>query len=446
MSNESNTTRRSFLRTTAAASAAALLAGCASSNEESSKKTTAAALAAIPATAPAVHVEGKERIRVGMVGCGGRGTGAARDAIQASKQVEIVALGDLVPDRLKQSREQLMKSGEQCKVTDDKCFTGFDCYKKVIDCDLDYVILTAPPGFRPMHFDYAIEKGRHVFAEKPVAVDPAGVRKFIETSRKADQKKLSVVGGFVFRREPTHIEIIKRIHDGEIGDITGGVSYYNVGYLWHHPRQPEWSELEYQCRNWLYFTWLSGDLIVEQNIHRLDIQNWIMKCPPVSAYGMGGRQVRTDPAYGNIFDHFAVEFEYPNGVRITNMCRQIDGCDNRVSEQYFATKGTADPAAYIQVTGGKKTRIKEQSLADAYCKEHKDLIEAITTGTHINEGQRLAESSLTAVMGRMSAYTGKQVTWEQAMESKLDLWPKEPLVMGPFPVAPVAIPGKDPLV
>ena len=443
MSEKTNTTRRDFLRSTAAVSAAALLAGCAAT--EAQEKT---AVASSPATAPAVHVAGKERIRVGMVGCGGRGTGAARDAIQASKQVEIVALGDLVPDRLASSREQLQKSGEQCKVTDEKCFTGFDCYKKVIDCDIDYVILTAPPGFRPMHFDYAIEKGRHVFAEKPVAVDPAGVRRFLETTKKADAKKLSVVGGFVFRREPTHIEIIKRIHDGEIGEITGGSSYYNVGYLWNHPRQPEWSELEYQCRNWLYFTWLSGDLIVEQNIHRLDIQNWIMKCPPVAAYGMGGRQVRVDPAFGNIYDHFAVEYEYPNGVKITNMCRQIDGCDNRVSEEYHGTKGVANPggSAFIQVNGGKKIRIKEQSLADAYCKEHKDLIEAITTGTHVNEGQRLADSSLTAIMGRMSAYTGKTVTWEAAQESKLDLWPKEPLVMGPFPVAPVAVPGKDPLV
>lgn len=438
MSIEDNFTRRNFLKKTATASAAAVLAGCASSGAEKH-----------PTTAPAVHVAGKERIRVGLVGCGGRGTGAARDAIHASKQVELVAMGDLVPDRLKSSHGQLAKEGEQFKVADDKCFTGFDNYKKVIDCDIDYVILTAPPGFRPQHFDYAIEKGRHVFAEKPVAVDPAGVRRFLETTKKADEKKLSVVGGFVFRREPTHIEIIKRIHDGEIGDITGGVSYYNVNGLWHHPRQPEWSELEYQCRNWLYFTWLSGDLIVEQNIHRLDIQNWIMKCPPVAAYGMGGRQVRTDPAYGNVYDHFAVEYEYPNGVKITNMCRQIDGCDSRVSEEYFGTKGTANPGsdrAYIQINGGKKTRIKEQPLGDAYCQEHKDLIAAITSGTHVNEGQRLADSSLTAIMGRMSAYTGKQVTWDVAMESKLDLWPKEPLAMGPFPVAPVAIPGKDPLV
>src|SRR5439155_21125286 len=376
----SNFSRRDFLKTTAAVSAAATLASLG----------TSFAFAA-----------GTDRIKVGLVGCGGRGTGAAGDAIHASPLVDVVALGDLFKDRLDQSRQNLSKLDEkesgraagtphpQMKVADDKCFVGFDAYKKVIDSGIDYVILTTPPGFRPEQFAYAVEKGKHVFAEKPVAVDPAGVRRFIETSKKVHEKKLCLVGGFVFRRQPMHIETIKKIHDGAIGDVVAGTSYYNVGYLWHHPRQKEWSELEYQIRNWLYFTWLSGDLIVEQNIHRLDIQNWVMKANPVSAYGMGGRQVRVDPEYGNIFDHFAVEYEYPNSVKINNMCRQIDSTDPRVSELYIGSKGKADPAKGIV---GERPK-KDQPLSGAYVQEHIDLVEAIRSGKHVNEGQRLAESS-----------------------------------------------------
>jgi predicted dehydrogenase len=421
MNTPSNFSRRSFLKTTAAAGAAATLASMGSNF---------------------AHAAGTERIKVGLVGCGGRGTGAARDAIKASPLVDIVAIGDLFKDRLDASRAQLAKQGEQFKVTDDKCFVGFDAYKKVIDSDLTYVILTTPPGFRPDHFRYAVEKGRHVFAEKPVAVDPAGIRRWLEAGKIADEKKLSVIGGFCFRRDKTHIETIQKIHDGAIGDVVGGSSYYNVGYLWHKPRQPEWTDVEWQIRNWLYFTWLAGDLIVEQNIHRIDIQNWIMKGPPVSAYGMGGRQVRTDPAYGHIFDHFAVEFEYANGVKITNFCRQIDGNDPRISEIYIGTKGKADPAKGIL---GEKPQ-KGDPLAVAYMLEHRDLVNAITSGKHVNECQQLADSTLTGIMGRMSAYTGKLVTWEQATNSQLDLWPKEPLAFGPMPMPPVAVPGKDPLV
>ena len=426
----SNFTRRNFLKTSASASAAAVLA---------SMGTNFA------------FAQGQERIKVGLVGCGGRGTGAARDAMNASPLVDIVAMGDLFKDRVDEKRAVLSKIGDeknpqpnpQFKVTDDTCFVGFDAYQKVIDQDIDYVILTEPPGFRPDHFRYAVEKGRHVFAEKPVAVDPAGIRRFREAGKIADQKKLSVVGGFCFRRDKTHIETIKKIHEGAIGDVISGNSYYNVGYLWRHDRRPEWTDLEYQIRNWLYYTWLSGDLIVEQNIHRIDIQNWVMKGPPVAAYGMGGRQVRVDPVYGNVYDHFAVEFEYANGAKISNMCRQIDGTDPRVSEIYFGTKGIADPAKGIK--GEKRTR-KDEPLAKAYVQEHADLIAAITSGKHLNESEALCDSTLTGIMGRMSAYTGKQVTWEQAVNSQLDLWPKEPLAFGPFPTPPVAVPGKDPLV
>ncbi len=422
MSIANRFTRRNFLKTGAAATAAATLASLGTNF---------------------AYAKGSERIKVGLVGCGGRGTGAARDAINASPLVDIVAMGDLFKDRLDSSRDNLTKLVAQCKVTDDTCFTGFDAYKKVIDQDIAYVILTTPPGFRPEQFKYALEKGKHVFAEKPIAVDPAGVRRFREAGKIADEKKLSVIGGFVFRRQPTHVETIQKIHDGAIGDIVGGVSYYNVGYLWQHPRKPEWSDLEYQIRNWLYYTWLSGDLIVEQNIHRIDITNWIMKGPPVSAYGMGGRQVRTDPAWGYIYDHFDTEFEYANGVKVNNMCRQIDGTDPRVSEMYYGTKGAADPAKGIK---GEKRAKKDEALATAYVQEHIDLVDAIKSGKPVNETERLADSTLTAIMGRMSAYTGKLVTWEQARDSKLDLWPKEELAFGPFPVPAVPMPGKEPLV
>ena len=422
--------RRSFLKTSAAVTAAATLASLGTNF---------------------AHAQGAERIKVGLVGCGGRGTGAARDAMSASPLVDIVAMGDLFPDRLAEKRKVLAKTGEendqpnpQFKVSDDSAFVGFDAYKKVIDSKVDYVILTTPPGFRHEQFAYAIAKGRHVFAENAVAVDPAGIRKFRAAGKIADEKKLSVVGGFCFRRDRTHRETIQKIHDGAIGDVVSGNSYYNVGYLWQHARKPEWTDLEYQIRNWLYFTWLSGDLIVEQNIHRIDIQNWIMKGPPVKAYGMGGRQVRTDPAYGHIYDHFAVEFEYANGVKISNMCRQIDGTDPRVSEIYFGTKGKADPASGI--VAGQKPSKKPDPLSVAYRQEHVELIAAITSGKPVNDSKDLCDSTLTGIMGRMSAYTGKEVSWEQATESKLDLWPKQELAFGPFPTPPVAVPGKDPLV
>jgi len=428
--SDSNFSRRNFLQASAAVGAAATLASMGTNY---------------------AHAQGQERIKVGLVGCGSRGAGAATNAMEASPLVDIVAMGDLFKDHLDASRVNLMNVGAskrggtphpQMKVTDDNCFIGFDAYKKVIDSNIDYVILTTPPGFRPEMFAYAIEKGRHVFAEKPVATDPAGVRKFLETTKIADQKKLNVVGGFVYRRDRIHMETIKKMQDGAIGDITSGVTYYCVNNLWMKPRQPEWSDLEWQIRNWLYFTWLSGDMIVEQDIHRIDTTNWIMQANPVSAYGMGGRQVRTDPAYGNIFDHFAVEFTYPKDVKVVNMCRQNDGTDPRIDEIYFGTKGSANP--FKGISGEKP--VKEDSLDIAYRQEHVDLIAAMKTGNHINEGKRLAESTLTAIMGRMSAYTGREVKWEDAMSSKLDLWPKEPLAFGPFPVAPVAMPGKDQLV
>jgi predicted dehydrogenase len=437
----SDFSRRKFLKTTATISAAAVLAD----------KSVNYAYAA-----------GSDVVKVGVVGCGGRGTGAARDIAAADPAVSIVALGDLFPDRLEACRKNLTGDGgknpgigSQLAVKDDTCFTGFDNYKQVIASDIDIVMLVTPPGFRPMHFKHAIEAGKHVFFEKPVAVDPVGVRSVIETAELAAKKNLGVMAGTVFRHNTNHCEIIRMIHEGAIGDIVAGTSYYNGNGLWMHPRKEKWSDVEWQIRNWPYFTWLSGDHLVEQAVHRIDIQNWVMRANPISAYGMGGRQVRTDPAYGHIYDHHAVEYEYPGGVRVSHMCRQNDGTDTRITEYYVGTKGIAQPSEgkigdrefFLgdSARPGKGTQIEVEPLNKGYIREHKVLIDSIRAGKPVNEGRQCAESTLTAIMGRMTAYTGKTVTWEHAMNSKLNLWP-EKLEFGEMPVPPVAMPGRDPLI
>ena len=420
-------------------------------------KTTAATVATAATFASLgtnfAWAAGSDVLKVGLVGCGGRGTGAAFDSAKASPRVRIVALGDLFQDRLEKSRNQLQTAGkdknglgEQYGVTDDKCFFGFDAYKKVIDSDIDLVLLCEPPGFRPFSFRYAIEKGKHVFFEKPVAVDPTQVRSVIETSEMATSKNLGVVAGTLFRHHTTHLDILKRVRDGEIGDIIAGNSYYNANELWFHPRQENWTDSEYQIRNWLYYTWLSGDLIVEQNVHRIDVMDWFMGSHAVAAYGMGGRQVRTDPKWGNIYDHFTIEYEYENGVKVVNMCRQQDNTDTRVNEVFRGTKGTAEPLEGRMTINGEKVKFKKEPLGDAYVREHKDLIESIEKGKPLNEGRQIAETTLTAIMGRMSAYTGKRVTREQAMKSTLDLFPKTTVEFGPMAVPPIPQPGKEPLV
>ncbi len=413
-------TRRDMMKTSAALSAAAVLSSLGSNF---------------------AHAAGSDALKVGMIGCGGRGTGAARDCAQASPRTRIVAMGDLFQDRLDTSHANLKELGEQFKVTDDGAFVGFDAYKQVIDSDVDYVLLCEPPGFRPRSVAYAIEKGRHVFAEKPIAVDAAGVRAFLAAMDVAKSKNLGVLAGTVFRHHQTHVDAINQLHEGVIGDIVAGYSYYNTNGLWHHPRKPEWSDMEWQCRNWPYFNWLSGDHIVEQNVHRIDIQNWVMKGSPKSAYAMGGRQARIDPMYGHIYDHFAVEYVYENDqkqdVRIINTCRQQDGTDTRVTEYYVGTKGTAEPSK------GPKSehRARPLPLAKGYIQEHRDLIKSMENGKPLNEGQMVADCTLASIMGRMSAYTGKLITWEQALAAEEDTFPKA-LDFASMPVAPVAVPGK----
>jgi predicted dehydrogenase len=296
-----------------------------------------------------------------------------------------------------------------------------------------------------MHLAAAIDAGCHVFTEKPVAVDPAGVRTVLTAAEKAKANKQSIVAGTQRRHETSYLQAMQRIHDGAIGEIVSASSYWNQGGLWMNPRKSEWSDMEWQLRNWLYFTWLSGDHIVEQHVHNLDVCNWAIGESPKRATGMGGRQVRIDPAYGNAFDHFAIEYEYPNGVYVSSYCRQIDGCASRVQERIVGTKGvcTLSPG-YAMIEGGSPWRF-EGDNPNPYVEEHKHLHAAIASGKPINEGAQVAHSTLTAIMGRMSAYTGKELSWDDAMKSTLDLSPAK-YELGDLATPEVAVPGRTPLV
>jgi len=416
--------RRDFVKTTAALSAAAMIS-----------------------RAGGVFAAGSDKLRVGLIGCGGRGTEAAMDCVRSSANVEIVAMGDMFGDRLDSSLAELSRNvDDNVSVTGETSFTGFDAYEKVIACDIDMVILATPPGFRPMHLKAAIDAGKHVFMEKPVAVDPVGIRSIIASSELAKEKELAIVAGTQRRHQNLYRDIMKRIHDGAIGEIVGGQCYWNMGGLWVKKKQPDWSEMEWQCRNWLYFTWLSGDHIVEQHVHNLDVINWAIGSHPVKCMGMGGREVRTGPEYGNIFDHFAVEFEYKNGSRVLSMCRQTPGCTDRVSENVVGTKGRAYTDGGDGFIEGQNPYRYEGEDVNPYEQEHADLIESIRAGEPLNEGRQVAESTLTAIMGRMSAYTGRALKWDWVMNaSELDLSP-EKYEMGDLPVRPIAVPGKTELV
>ena len=383
---------------------------------------------------------------MGLIGCGSRGTGAAVNSLQADSAVRVVALADVFEDRLSGARGHLAeKFSDRATISDDHCYVGFDAYEKLLADDVDVVVLATPPHFRPMQFEAAINAGKHVFMEKPVAVDPTGIRKVIAAAAEADRRKLSVVAGTQRRHEARYLALMDRIHGGEIGDIVSARCYWNQGSLWVKEQQPTWSDMEWQIRNWLYFTWLSGDHIVEQHVHNLDVCNWAIGSHPISAMGMGGREVRTAPKYGHVFDHFAIEYEYPDGVVMHSYCRQIDGCENRVAESIHGSTGRASTGEDVQILGKRPWRF-DGNNPYPYVQEHRDLIASITgTGPHYNEAKRVAESTLTAIMGRMSAYTGKKIAWDDAMKSQLDLSPSV-YEFGSLPTQDVAVPGKTPLV
>jgi len=439
-------TRRQFVQTTAALAGLGSITGCATTrNTAAPESSIAATTLGKPHTGP---------INVGVIGCGGRGTGAAVNALEASPVTRITALADVFPDRLNGCRQHLatLPSDQlaRVRIDDDHCFTGFDAYEKLLATDVDLVILATPPGFRPAHLAAAVAARKHVFLEKPVAVDPVGIRSVLASADLADAHGLCIVAGTQRRHETCYLEAMRRIKHGDIGTITSASCYWNQGGLWMNPREAQWSDMEWQLRNWLYFTWLSGDHICEQHVHNIDVINWAVGAHPIKASGSGGRQVRTDPAYGHVFDHFAIEYEYENGVTMTSMSRQIDGCAGRVEEVIRGTKGTSITASGRAKIDGSKSWTFDDALTpngNPYVQEHIDLINAVVSGQRLNEARAVAESTLTAIMGRLAAYTGKVVTWEQMMNSSLDLMPpRELMAMGHLPTPDVAVPGRTALI
>ena len=413
---------------------------------------TAAGAMTLPAFAARAVRTGDDTIRVGVIGCGGRGTGAAVNALEAHPSTRIVALADLFEDRLNSSHAHLAGDPDwtgRVDVSPERRFAGFDAYQRLLALeDVQYVCLATPPHFRPIHFEAAVRAGKHVFLEKPVAVDPAGIRRVIDAAAEADRKNLSVVAGTQRRHQDNYLALMQRIRDGAIGEVVSARCFWNQGGLWVHERQPGYTDMEWQCRNWLYFCWLSGDHIVEQHVHNLDAVNWAMGGPPVRCVGMGGRQVRTGSEYGNIFDHFAIDYEYANGAHLMSMCRQTDGAQSHVAEHLQGTKGrSVSWHGYSKIdSAGGGTPWESRGTANPYVSEHEALIASIRGETkRLNEAERVAESTLTAIMGRMSAYTGKEVTWAQAMTSQLDLAPAS-YAMGDLAMSPVPTPGRTPLL
>jgi predicted dehydrogenase len=413
---------------------------------------TAAAALSIPSYAYAFGTEAT--IKVGLIGCGGRGTGAIVQSMTAAPDMELIALADLMPERIDRAKQQINEAiakdptlAPKYKVTPEKTFAGFDAYKKLLATDVDVVVLATPPGFRPLHLRAAVEAGKHIFAEKPVAVDVAGVRHVLETYELARQKNLGIGVGTQRRHHPGYIEVINRVRDGAIGDVLNGQVFWNQGGLWSVEKTPAMADSEWQIRNWLYFTWLSGDHIVEQHVHNLDVANWVMNATPIRAVGVGGRASRVQPVYGHIFDHFAIDYEYPNGVHVMSMSRQIQGARGRVGEWFQGTKGK------MQTGESSPQRLEGQAAYDwqrpanfvqPMQQEHNDLITSIKAGKPINDLKRIAESTLTAIMGREAAYTGQVIEWDALLKADQYLAPAalDTIAFGALPVPPVPTPGR----
>jgi myo-inositol 2-dehydrogenase / D-chiro-inositol 1-dehydrogenase len=410
-------------------------------------KVSAVAGAALAAV-PHVHAAGSEVIRIGLIGCGKRGTGAASQALRADPHVKLVAMGDAFQDRLDGSLEFLKgdeKIASKVDVKPEHRFVGFDAYQKVLASGVDVVLLTTPPHFRPMHLKAAVEAGKHIFAEKPVAVDGPGVRSVLETCKLAKKKGLSVVSGLCLRSDNGFRETVKRIHGGAVGEIRALQANDLRGSNWGKERLPDWSDMVYQMRNWYNFTWLSGDFNVEQHVHFLDVCAWVMKDGyPIRAVGLGGRQVRTAEKYGHIYDHFSVVYEYPGGAKLFSQCRQQPDCAKDISAQVMGTRGTAQLSErkrglVIHADGGW---VYDGPSNNMYQTEHDEMFASIRAGKPMNNGEYMAKSTLLAIMGRMAAYTGKAITWEMAMNSKEELKPPAYDWNVKLAVPPVAMPGR----
>ena len=413
------------------------------------KRTTLATTGILSSGLPVgamANVNGNKKLKIALVGCGGRGTGAIVQALQADENTELIAMADAFQDRVENSLKAVQEHFDgvmKIKIKPKNLFSGFDAYKKAIDL-ADVVILTTPPGFRPYHFEYAIENGKHVFMEKPVATDPVGVRKVLDVARVAKEKRLNVVVGLQRHYQKKYIDILNKINNGKIGKITGGQVYWNSSGVWVRERQPDQSEMEYQMRNWYYFNWLCGDHILEQHIHNIDVANWFIGDYPLKAQGMGGRQVRNGKDHGEIFDHHFVEFTYKTGAVISSQCRHQPGCMRRVDESFQGTKGSVnmrygdivdlEGKEIYRYKSGNNTKSSKPSRSIAnglnepnpYQVEHDKLFASIRNGGVIADAENGAKSTLTAIMGRMATYSGKEITWDQAMNSKLELMPENP--------------------
>lgn len=407
----------------------------------------AAAVAPYSSASKLLRPGGDEMLRVGLVGCGGRGRGAAYNALRADPNVKLVALADAFADPLDDALNYLSGREDlagQVEVDEDHRFVGFDAYKGVIE-SCDVVLLATSPHFRPLHVEAAVEAGKHLFVEKPVATCPTGLRRMRAACAKAREKNLNVVSGLCYRYEFGKQETVRRVHEGAVGDILSMQTTYNTGGLWHRGNKPEWSPMEYQMRNWLYFTWLSGDHIAEQHIHSLDKLAWAKGSYPVKATASGGRSQRTDEKYGNIYDHFNTVFEWEDGVRGFSSCRQWTGATADVSDYVIGTKGKASLQRHTIENGEGKWRHRGEGPDDMYQNEHNALFAAIRAGETIDNSEYMCDSTLMAMMGRLSAYTGQTVTAQQVMDSKLDLYPKS-YEWGDVTAQEIAVPGVTPFI
>jgi len=432
-----NFNRREFIGVGSAAVTAGLLIGCA--------KGRTLNLQPFLDQAP----DGAE-LKAGLIGCGGRGTGAAIDFLNAGPNLSVTVLGDVFRDRIDECRKKL-KEEKEVEIAEEMCFVGFDAYEKVIDSGVDIIILATPPHFRPEHFAAAINARKHVFMEKPVAVDPVGARSIIASSKKAESLGLCVGTGTQRRHQRDYVYTFKEVYEGAIGDIVAANCYWNQSQLWYKTPKSGWSEMEYMIRDWVNWTWLSGDHIVEQHVHNIDVVNWFAECHPVKAVAFGGRHRRLT---GDQYDFFSVDFTYENGINVHSMCRQINGCVDNVSEYLRGTKGYTNAKNAIYNPDGsikwqysypldEEGKPTNNVKVSPYVQEHIDLVTAIRTNKPFVEAERTAISTLAAIMGRISAYTGKEVTWDEVMNSDMRLGPSE-YAMGPVDIdKAIPVPGSD---
>ncbi len=442
-SNDQSLTRRNFLKNSVAASTIGMVGGIPLLSSCSTPKQIKSETFQLPVLLDQAP-DGKV-LKAGLIGCGGRGTGAAIDFLNAGPNLEIVALADVFQNQVTACRD-ILKKQKNVEIADENCFVGFDGYEKVLDADVDVVLLCTPPHFRPAHVEAAVNARKHIFMEKPVAVDPAGVRKVLAAVKRAESLNLNIMSGTIRRSQKDYMETRRRVLNGDIGDITGAHIIRNGGALWHRGRRAEWSDMEYMLKNWVNFCWLSGDHIAEQFIHEIDVMNWYLDEYPVKATGWGGRQRRVT---GDQYDFFSIDFLYENGMRTHCATRQIDGCSNGKVEQINCTNGYADAAGKLYNWKGEviweypypaeNDTSSEWNVTNPFLQEHINLITAIRSGNTINDGENQANSTLVAIMGRIAAYTGKDITREEVLNSDLYLGPKV-YTMGNVDNVPETIP------